>query len=160
MTAWTDEAQGPLFLHSVGVPFWALGRVFGRGWMFWYRLELGLGRNSIVGTTVRRSVLPEHLLADEHHQSRDGVKADIATTVGTGCCLGRRSMPRPERADAAPASVSRKQQRPSRARLWTARKVRCLSARVVVSIRCSSSPSWISRRAELASDRSPAGFPV
>jgi hypothetical protein len=88
MTAWTDEAEGPLFLRSFGVPFWALARVFGKDPMFWYRVEVGLGRNSIVGTTVRRALLPEHLLADEHHQPRDGAKNYIATTVGAGCCLG------------------------------------------------------------------------
>ena len=32
--------------------------------------------------------MPEHLLADEHHQSLDGQKVYIATTVGGGCCLG------------------------------------------------------------------------
>lgn len=88
MTAWTDDADGPLFLRSFGVPFWALARVFGRDAMFWYRAEVSLGRNSIVGTTVRRAPLPEHVLADEHHQPRDGTKNYIATTVGAGCCLG------------------------------------------------------------------------
>jgi hypothetical protein len=56
--------------------------------MFWYRLECGLGRASIVGTTVRRGPLPEHLLADEHHQKRDGRKTYLATTVAQGCLLG------------------------------------------------------------------------
>jgi hypothetical protein len=84
----TDNAQGPLFLRAFGVPFWALARVFGKGPMYWYRLEVSLGRHSIVGTTVRRTDVPEHLLADEHHQTRDGVKNYIATTVGQGCCLG------------------------------------------------------------------------
>src|SRR6516164_5303099 len=88
MTGWADDVQGPLFLRGFGVPFWALARVFGRGPMYWYRLELSLGRPSIVGTTVRRAELPEHLLADEHHQPRDGVKNYIATTVAEGCCLG------------------------------------------------------------------------
>ncbi|MGE5754230.1 MAG: hypothetical protein ACM35G_00735 [Planctomycetaceae bacterium] len=32
--------------------------------------------------------LPAHLLADEHHQSLDGQKLYIATTVGGGCLLG------------------------------------------------------------------------
>jgi hypothetical protein len=32
--------------------------------------------------------VPEHLVADEHHQPRDGVKNYIATTVAEGCCLG------------------------------------------------------------------------
>ena len=84
----SDEAQGPLFLRAFGVPFWALARVFGRDDMYWYRLEVSLGRNRIVGTTVRRAELPEHLLADEHHQTRGGAKNYIATTVGAGCCLG------------------------------------------------------------------------
>ena len=56
--------------------------------MYWYRLECGLGRFSVVGTTVRRAELPEHLLADEHHQTLDGQKVYIATTVGSGCILG------------------------------------------------------------------------
>jgi hypothetical protein len=88
MVGYADEAGGPLFLRAFGVPFWALARVFGRGLMFWYRLELALGRNSVVGATVRQADLPEHLLADEHHQPRDGLKNYVATTVGEGCCLG------------------------------------------------------------------------
>lgn len=88
MVGWSGAAEGPLFLRSFGVPFWALARVFGRDAMYWYRLEVGLGRNRIVGTTVRQARVPEHLLADEHHQPRDGVKNYIATTVAAGCCLG------------------------------------------------------------------------
>jgi hypothetical protein len=88
MAGYAEEASGPLFLRAFGVPFWALVRVFGRNAMYWYRLELSLGRNSVVGTTVRRAELPEHLLADEHHQPRDGIKNYIATTVAEGCCLG------------------------------------------------------------------------
>jgi hypothetical protein len=88
MVGTTDGTQGPLFLRAFGVPFWALARVFGRGAMYWYRLEVSLGRSSIVGTTVRRADVPAHLLADEHHQTRDGAKNYIATTVGAGCCLG------------------------------------------------------------------------
>jgi hypothetical protein len=56
--------------------------------MFWYRMEISLGRNSIVGTTVRQTEVPKDLLADEHHQPRDGDKNYIATTVAEGCCLG------------------------------------------------------------------------
>jgi hypothetical protein len=88
MTGTTDDVQGPLFLRAFGVPFWALARVFGKCATYWYRLEVSLGRNSIAGTTVRRADVPEHVLADEHHQARDGVKNYIATTVGGGCCLG------------------------------------------------------------------------
>jgi hypothetical protein len=87
LTARTADVEAPLFLRKFGVPFWALARVFGRDPMFYYRLECALGRASIVGTTVKVE-LPEHLAADEHHQTRDGQKIYIATTVGGGCCLG------------------------------------------------------------------------
>jgi len=88
MTARTTGAEGPLFLRKFGVPFWALAHVFGADPMYWYRLECGLGRFSVVGATVRQAALPAHLLADEHHQTIDGRKVYIATTVGEGCVLG------------------------------------------------------------------------
>jgi hypothetical protein len=88
MTARTLDAEPALFLRKFGVPFWALARVFGRDPMYWFRLECGLGRHSLVGTTLRRAALPQHLVADEHHQVRDGQKVYVATTVGGGCCLG------------------------------------------------------------------------
>jgi hypothetical protein len=88
MTARARDVEGPLFLRKFGVPYWALAVVFGADPMYWYRLECGLGRFSVVGTTVRRAELPAHLLADEHHQRLDGQKVYIATTVGDGCCLG------------------------------------------------------------------------
>ena len=87
MTARTADVEGPLFLRQFGVPFWALAHVFRHDPMYWYRLGCGLGRASIVGTTIKVE-LPEHLLADEHHQVRDGQKIYIATTVADGCCLG------------------------------------------------------------------------
>ena len=87
LTARTADVEPALFLRKFGVPFWALARVFGRDPMFYYRLECALGRASIVGTTVKVD-LPEHLVADEHHQTRDGQKIYIATTAGGGCCLG------------------------------------------------------------------------
>jgi hypothetical protein len=88
MTARVVDVEGPPFLRRFGVPYRALAALFGADPMYWYRLECGLGRFSIVGTTVRRVELPAHLLADEHHQPRDGQKVYIATTVGAGCCLG------------------------------------------------------------------------
>jgi hypothetical protein len=88
MAGLADDAEGPLFLRAFGVPFWALARVFGRDHAYWYRLEVSLGRASVAGTTLRKAQPPEHLLADEHHQTRDGQKNYIATTVGAGCCLG------------------------------------------------------------------------
>jgi hypothetical protein len=98
-TAWAADVEGPLFLRGFGVPFWALARVFGQNPMYWYRLEVSLGRNSVVGTTLRQAELPQHLLADEHHQDRDGVKNYIATTVAEGCCLGAALAPTAGAAD-------------------------------------------------------------
>ena len=52
MTARVADVEGPLFLRTFGVPFWAPAHVFGRDSMSWYRLEVGPGRNSVVGCTV------------------------------------------------------------------------------------------------------------
>lgn len=84
-----DEVSKALFLLRFGVPFWALAFVFGRYAMWWYRLYLCLGQNSIVGTTVRMAEdLPQDILADEHHIRIRGKKGYVATTVGGGCFLG------------------------------------------------------------------------
>jgi hypothetical protein len=88
MAAWTDDVEKPLFLRRFGVPFWGLAHVFGKDPMYWYRIEVSLGRNSIVGTTVRRVAVPPDLVADEHHQTHDGDKVYITTVVAAGCCLG------------------------------------------------------------------------
>lgn len=93
MVGHAADVAGPLFLRSFGVPFWALAKVFGRDHDYWYRLEVALGRASIAGTTLRRAEVPEHLLADEHHQTRDGEKCYIAATVAEGCFLGAELAP-------------------------------------------------------------------
>ena len=51
MTGRTHEVDNALFLMRFHVPCWAIAHVFGRDAMYWYRLEQGLGRFSIVGTT-------------------------------------------------------------------------------------------------------------
>jgi hypothetical protein len=60
--------------------------------MYWHRLERSLGRNSLVGTTVKAAErLPRHLVADEKHTTLiDGKtrKVYLTTTAGGGCCLG------------------------------------------------------------------------
>ena len=88
MVARTADVEGGLFMRKFGVPYWAIARVFGRHATFWYRLELSMGRNSVVGTTVKVMDIPTHLLADEHHEKLNGEKVDLATTVGAGCVLG------------------------------------------------------------------------
>ncbi len=89
MTGFTDEISKVLFLRKFNVPFWALSHVFGRDHMYWYRLEQSLGRNSIVGTTIRKPEdIPEDIGADEKHTRISGNKTYIATTVGNQCILG------------------------------------------------------------------------
>jgi len=89
MTGHTDEVEKALFLRRWAVPHWALAYVFGRDEQYWYRLENRVGRNSVVGTTVKDpDQLPTDVLADEKHTRLNGDKAYIATTVGSDCVLG------------------------------------------------------------------------
>ncbi len=89
MTATTDDIEYPLLLASLGVPYWVLTLGFGHSDMYWYRLVERIGRNSLVGTTVRDPArLPEHLAADEHHVDWSGEKGYVATTAAEGCILG------------------------------------------------------------------------
>lgn len=85
----TDDIEKALYLRRFGVPFDALAYVFGRNAMFWYRAVSSLGRNSLVGTTVKDpSRLPVHVVADEKHTRRNGDRLYIATTVAGGCFVG------------------------------------------------------------------------
>jgi len=89
MTGLTDEIEKAIFLRKFNVPFWALSYAFGKDPSYWYRIEQSLGRNSIVGTTIRNpDALPQHLAADEKHSWISGNKVYIATTVGNECILG------------------------------------------------------------------------
>jgi hypothetical protein len=89
MVGYADDVEKALFLRRFGVPFWALSYVFGRDDMYWQRMAASLGRNDIVGTTIKDpDKLPEHLLADEKHTRLNGEKAYIATTVAADCMLG------------------------------------------------------------------------
>ncbi len=84
-----EEVKWGVFILRFGVPFWAVALVFGYYPMYWYRLWLDIGRNSLVGTTIFSAEdLPEHLLGDEEHTKVKGSKAYIATTVAKGCLLG------------------------------------------------------------------------
>lgn len=89
LVGFVDDIEKAMFLRKFDVPFWALANVFGKDHMFWYRVEQSIGRNSIVGTTVRNPEdIPVHLAADEKHTRINGDKTYVATTVGSGCILG------------------------------------------------------------------------
>lgn len=89
LIAKTDDVEKALYLCNWGVPFRALTYVFGHDDMFWYRAYTSIGRNSIVGTTVKDpQQIPRHLLADEKHTRFNGEKAYVATTAAQECFLG------------------------------------------------------------------------
>lgn len=89
MTGTTYNVDKAIFLRKFDVPFWALSYVFGKDPMYWYRIEQTLGRNSVVGTTIRKPEdIPKHLAADEKHTRLLKEKVYVATTVGNGCILG------------------------------------------------------------------------
>ncbi len=93
MRGYTTEVEPAIFLRRFGVPYWALTHLFGHNDMYWYRLEHSLGRNSIVGTTIKQAdKLPTDILADEKHTHLNGQKAFIATTSAKWCVLGGTSL--------------------------------------------------------------------
>ena len=89
MTGRTQDVDHALFLMRFYVPCWAISHVFGRDPMYWYRLEQGLSRFSIVGTTLKSPAqLPKDLVADEKHRWLKGERVYIATTAAQDCILG------------------------------------------------------------------------
>jgi len=89
MTGFVQNVEKPLFLRKFAIPFWALSHCYGKNAMYWYRLETSLGRNSLVGTTIKSAdKLSKNLVADEKHTRRLGNKSYIAVTAANNCILG------------------------------------------------------------------------
>jgi hypothetical protein len=100
MTGRTQDVDDALFLRRFHVPCWAIAHVFGRDAMYWYRLEQGLGRFSLVGTTVKSPEhLPKDLVADEKHSWLKGERVYIATTAAQDCILGASVAPSASQVD-------------------------------------------------------------
>jgi len=100
MTGRTQDVDDALFLRRLHVPCWAIAHVFGRDAMYWYRLEQGLGRFSLVGTTVKRPEhLPKDLVADAKHSWLKGERVYIATTAAQDCILGASVAPSASQVD-------------------------------------------------------------
>jgi hypothetical protein len=89
MSGRVDEVEQAVFLMRFHVPYWAIAYVFGRDALYWYRLHHGLGRFSLVGTTVKTAAhFPKAVVADEKHSWLQGQRVSIATTAGHDCILG------------------------------------------------------------------------
>jgi hypothetical protein len=100
MTGRTQNVDDALFLRRFHVPCWAIAHVFGRDAMYWYRLEQGLGRFSLVGTTVKSPEhFPKDLVADEKHSGLQGERVSIATTAAQDCILGASVTPSASQVD-------------------------------------------------------------
>lgn len=85
----TEAVEKALYLRQFGVPFEALAYVFGRDASYWERLWLALGRNAVVGTTVKDATqLPRQLVADEKISWRNGQEVCVTATAGGNCLLG------------------------------------------------------------------------
>ena len=85
----TEDIEHALYLRRWGVPYDALAHIFGRSAKHYERALLGLGRFSLVGTTIKHpEKLPEHLVADEKHTRLKGERVFVTTTVAGGCILG------------------------------------------------------------------------
>jgi hypothetical protein len=100
MSGRAAEVDKALFLMRFHVPCWAIAHVFGRDAMYGYRLEQGLGRFSVVGTTVKSPErLPKDLVADEKHSWLKGERVYIATTAAKDCILGASVAPSASQTD-------------------------------------------------------------
>jgi hypothetical protein len=100
MSGRTKEVEKALFLMRFHVPCGAIAEVFGRDPMSWYRLEQGVGRFSLVGTTIKRTdSLPTDLVADEKHSWLKSQRVYIATTAGQAWILGASVSPSAGQAD-------------------------------------------------------------
>ena len=95
-----QDVDHALFLRRLHGPYWAIAHMFGRDAMYWYRLEQGLGRFSLVGTTVKSPEhLPKDLVADEKHSWLKGERVYIATTAAHDCILGASVAPSASQVD-------------------------------------------------------------
>ena len=89
MTGRTQDVDDALFLRRFHVPGWASAHVCGRDAMSWYRLEQGLSRCSVVGTTVKHPErFPKDLVADEKHRWLQGERVSSASTAAQDGILG------------------------------------------------------------------------
>jgi len=85
----TKEVSIGLRTRKYNLPYHVIADTFGRDAMYWYRLELSLSFNSLVGTTIKKAVyLPKHILVDEHHDKLRREKVYVCTTVANDCFLG------------------------------------------------------------------------
>lgn len=104
-TGRTHDVAAAWFLRRFPVPCWAMAEVCGRDPRSGYRLEHGLGRFRVVGTTVTRADrFPTDLVADAKQSWWKGARVSRATTAGQAWRLGASISPSAGQADGTEAS--------------------------------------------------------
>lgn len=94
LRGYTTDLSFGLELRKYNVPYDQIARNEGQDAMYWYRAEMALAQNSIVGTTIKDPKrLPKHLLIDEHHGYLLKDKIYTCTTIGNDCFLGAQVAP-------------------------------------------------------------------
>lgn len=89
LRGYTKEVSKGLRTRKYNLPYHVMADTFGRDAMYWYRLELSLSFNNIVGTTIKKIThLPKHILVDEHHDKLRRQKVYVCTTVANDCFFG------------------------------------------------------------------------
>jgi hypothetical protein len=88
MAGKTEKVSDGLLLRKWGVPYEIIAKIFGKNAMYWERLEMSLGRMSIVGSLCKTVETPVHLAADEKISFWNGEEVYIAMTSGRDCVLG------------------------------------------------------------------------
>lgn len=85
----TEMVSKGLRMRKYNLPYHVIADTFGQDAMYWYRMELSLASNNIVGTTIKcLDNFPVHILVDEHHDKLLGQKVYVCTTVANDCFLG------------------------------------------------------------------------
>lgn len=85
----TEHVSKGLRMRKYNLPYHVIADTFGANAMYWYRMELSLADNNIVGTTIKNpDNLPVHILVDEHHDKLLGQKVYVCTTVANDCFFG------------------------------------------------------------------------
>lgn len=88
MSGKTEDIWQGLWLRKWAVPYEVIATLFGRDAMYWERLEMSLGRGSLVGSLCKKGNLPVHLAADEKISRWNGSECYIAMTSSKDCMLG------------------------------------------------------------------------
>jgi len=89
MVGYTSDISMPLLFKKYGAPSWLLTRAFGHNDMYWERIECSLGRNSIVGTTVKNiENLPQDYACDEKFSRWARQRIYVAMTAAKECVFG------------------------------------------------------------------------